>query len=232
MFRLTLSFGGKTVKKFNFEHDSVCIGRDPECEILIDNIGISRRHATIERANDDYVLTDLKSHNGTFVRGQRIYHHQLNDGDEFFIGKYSLQFENLDVATEKPEPPPLDLNRKGMQDMTFQLDKSEIERIMGASTSDRAPKVALVSPEKEQATWKLDRPWYLIGSHESAPIRIRGWGVPPFLAMIVKDDKTHHLVSLSPKKAAKVNGQKVMDHALSDGDFFELGRRRFRFTRM
>ena len=48
MFRLTLNFAGKSVQKFNFDQDAVCIGRDPSCDILIDNIGISRRHATID----------------------------------------------------------------------------------------------------------------------------------------------------------------------------------------
>ena len=106
MFRLTLNFAGKSVRKFNFDKEAVCIGRDPDCEVAIDNIGVSRRHATIERANDEYILTDLKSHNGTFVQGSRIYHHQLQDGDEFFIGKYSLSFENLDVTQQEPAPPP------------------------------------------------------------------------------------------------------------------------------
>lgn len=231
MFRLTLNFGGKSIRKFNFDQETVCIGRDPDCEILIDNIGVSRRHATIEKANGSYILTDLKSHNGTFVRGQRIYHHQLGDGDEFFIGKYSISFEDLDISTtdapKKPEPV---VNAPGMQDMTFRLDKTEIERIMGASTTGNVPKLALIAPQKEQQTFLLEKPYYLIGSHASAAIRVTGFMVPPFIAVLVRDDKWFHVVSVSGRVPVKVNGQKVSEHQLADGEIFAIGKRKFRFA--
>ena len=231
MFRLTLNFGGRSIRKFNFDRDAVCIGRDQDCEVLIDNIGISRKHATIERANGEYILTDLKSHNGTFVRGQRIYHHQLTESDEFFIGKYSLQFENLDVSTR--EKPPVEADPKansGMQDMTFKLDKQEIERIMGASSTANMPKLAQISPKAEQRTLRLDAPYYLIGRHEEAMLRIQGFLMPDFVAVILRDDKWFRVVSLSKRRPVKVNGKKVLDHQLADGDMFEIGKRKFRFA--
>lgn len=230
MYRITLLFGGKQVRKFNFEQETVCIGRDADCEVLIDNIGVSRRHATIEKANGEYILTDLKSHNGTFVNGQRIYHHQLNDGDEFYIGKYSIQFENLDVDVKDPEPVPAELNTAGMQDMTFRLDKTEIEKIMGASSTGKAPKLSLVYPQKEQETWKLEAPWILLGSDPSANVQLKGFRMPPFIAMIVKNDKWYHVVSLSRKKAVTLRGSPVMDHQLADGDEFKVGKRVFRYS--
>jgi pSer/pThr/pTyr-binding forkhead associated (FHA) protein len=231
MFRLTLNFAGKPIRKFNFNKETVCIGRDPDCEILIDNIGVSRRHATIERANGEYILTDLKSHNGTFVRGQRIYHHQLGDGDEFFIGKYSLSFENLDVETQDPKPQEeSDLNAAGMQDMTFRLDKGEIERIMGASTTGSVPKLALLAPEKEQTTVLLEDPYFLVGADDSAGLKISGFLMPPFVAVLVRNDKWFHVVSLSRRFPVTVHGMKVTDHQLADGEVFQIGKRKFRFA--
>lgn len=232
MFRLTLNFAGKPVRKYNFDQEMVCIGRDPDCEILIDNIGVSRRHATIEKANGEYILTDLKSHNGTFVRGQRIYHHQLGEGDEFFIGKYSLSFENLDVQAPAAESVQEKVEKTvtGMQDMTFRLDKNEIERIMGASTTGSMPKLAILSPEKEQRTILLDQPYCLIGAQENAALPIRGFRMPPVAAVLVRNDKWFHLVSTSPKVPVKVNGQRVTDHQLADGELFQIGKYKFRFA--
>jgi len=230
MYRITLLFGGKAVRKFNFEQEAVCIGRDADCEVLIDNIGVSRRHATIEKANGEYILTDLKSHNGTFVHGERIYHHQLNDGDEFFIGKYSIQFENLDVEVNEPAPPPAELATAGMQDMTFRLDKGEIEKIMGASTTGLVPKLSLLAPQKEQETWSLEGPYFLIGSDPAAAVRIKGFLMPACVAMLVKDDTSFHVVSLSKKKPVLVKGEKVAAHQLGDGEEFKVGNKMFRFA--
>lgn len=230
MFRLTLNFGGQTVKKYNFDQNAVCIGRDPECEIPIDNIGVSRKHATIERANGQYILTDLKSHNGTFVRGQRIYHHQLEDGEEFFIGKYSLSFENLEMSTPDPMPSVTSLDSPAMQDMTFRLDKSEIDKILGASTAGAVPKLALFSPEREQNTFVLDEAYHLIGKHLRCTARITGFLMPDFVAMLVRNDKWIHIVALASRVPVQVNGERVMDHQLGDGDIITIGKRKFRFS--
>ncbi|MHC4469612.1 MAG: FHA domain-containing protein [Planctomycetota bacterium] len=229
MFRLTLNFAGKSIRKFNFDKDSICIGRDPDCEIAIDNIGVSRKHATIETANGEYILTDLKSHNGTFVKGARIYHHQLRDGDEFFIGKYSLNFESLDV-TEDTEPPPELQGGSNMQDLTFRLDRGEIERIMGSSATGNVPKLAQFAPEKEKQTFKLEEAYALVGKHPEAPIRYTGFRAPEYVAILVRDEKWFHVQSLSSKVPLIVNGKKVTRHQLADGDMIQLGKRKYRFA--
>jgi pSer/pThr/pTyr-binding forkhead associated (FHA) protein len=230
MFRLTLNFAGKTIKKFNFDKDSVCVGRDPDCEIPIDNIGVSRRHATIESANGEYILTDLKSHNGTFVKGTRIYHHQLQEGDEFFIGKYSLQFENLDV-TEETEAPPAELQSgSNMQDLTFRLDRGEIERIMGASATGNIPKLAQFHPEREKQTFKLEEAYALVGKHPQAHIKYLGFLAPELVAIFVRDEKWFHVQSLTKRVPLIVNGKKVFNHQLADGDMVQLGKRKYRFA--
>jgi pSer/pThr/pTyr-binding forkhead associated (FHA) protein len=230
MFRLTLNFGGQSVRKFNFDQGTVCIGRDPDCEVPIDNIGVSRRHATIERAGAQYVLTDLKSHNGTFVRGQRVYHHELNDGDEFFIGKYSIGFENLEMATAAPEPAEPKLDLAGMQDMTFRLEKNEIEKILGASSTNSIPKLALFSPAKEQATYLLDQAYHFIGRNPRCTVKTTGFRMADFVALVVRNEKWFHIVALSPRHPVKVNGQRVTDHQLGDGDMIAIGRRKLRFN--
>jgi ABC-type multidrug transport system ATPase subunit/pSer/pThr/pTyr-binding forkhead associated (FHA) protein len=50
------------------------LGRDPEGEVVIDADAavVSRRHAEIRRAGEQFAVTDLKSFNGTLVNGQRI----------------------------------------------------------------------------------------------------------------------------------------------------------------
>lgn len=65
----------------------VRIGRAPENEIVLDDLLVSRRHAELRRLPDgDYELTDLGSHNGTYVNGRRIEQARLEELDVVAVG--------------------------------------------------------------------------------------------------------------------------------------------------
>src|SRR5262249_32022487 len=69
------------------------IGRHPDNTIQILDRIISKEHAQIQRAADGrYLLRDLRSLNGTFMRGERIADHYLSDGDEFTMGSTRIVF--------------------------------------------------------------------------------------------------------------------------------------------
>jgi adenylate cyclase len=69
------------------------IGRHPDNTIQILDRIISKEHAQIQRAADGrYLLRDLRSLNGTFMRGERIADHYLTDGDEFTMGSTRIVF--------------------------------------------------------------------------------------------------------------------------------------------
>lgn len=230
MFRVTMSFGGKPVKKYTFEQEQIAIGRDATCEIAIENIGASRRHAVIEKTPEGYVLSDLQSHNGTYVNGEKVFHHRLNDQDEFFIGKYAFQFEALEpvVAVLEPESEPQSVSAKSeMPDMTFRLDRREIEKIMGLSARGATAQLVQQTPESEKRTIALEKPYYLVGSDAGAAIRTPGFFVPSRTAVLIRTDKGWHVLGLSPK--VRVNDKPADDAALQDGDLIRIGKHRFRF---
>ena len=52
--------------------DQFSIGRDATCDLAIADMTVSRRHATLERTADGWLLTDLESTNGTRVNGWRV----------------------------------------------------------------------------------------------------------------------------------------------------------------
>src|SRR5689334_18642532 len=74
------------------------VGRDPSLEVVIDNPGVSRHHATVAFESGKYVIRDENSQNGVFVSDQRIAEHVLNDGDVIQLGKFALAFEGLATA--------------------------------------------------------------------------------------------------------------------------------------
>ena len=68
------------------------IGRDSRCDIHLDDTETSRKHAQIDLVDNEYVINDLKSSNGTLVNGHLVDSKKLRDGDRIQIGKYVLVF--------------------------------------------------------------------------------------------------------------------------------------------
>lgn len=87
-------FKNREVKSKRLEKDPLVIGRDPECDIRLDNSAVSRHHARIERQGEVYVLRDLGSANGTYVNGEAVVAWLLQPGDRIRISKFDLVVES------------------------------------------------------------------------------------------------------------------------------------------
>jgi hypothetical protein len=83
---------GKTYPLTESEHH---IGRLFDNDILLTDLGVSGHHARIYRAPEGYAIEDLKSRNGTWLNGARVYHSQLQHGDQVRLGATDFSFEVL-----------------------------------------------------------------------------------------------------------------------------------------
>ena len=86
------SGGGRAGEAFERIGERTLIGRSPECDIFLDDVTVSRRHAEIVVGSDRVTIRDLGSLNGTFVNRRRIDEATLEDDDEVQVGKYRLTF--------------------------------------------------------------------------------------------------------------------------------------------
>ncbi len=86
------SGGGMAGQPFQPGEGRTLVGRSPECDIFLDDVTVSRRHAEILREGDEFTIRDLGSLNGTYVNKKRIESTALQDDDEVQIGKYRLTF--------------------------------------------------------------------------------------------------------------------------------------------
>jgi hypothetical protein len=86
------SGGGRQGETFHPESERTTIGRSPDCGIFLDDVTVSRKHATLVQRDDAFFIEDAGSLNGTFVNRRRVESAQLEEGDELQIGKYRLTF--------------------------------------------------------------------------------------------------------------------------------------------
>ena len=84
--------GGRAGEHFPIASPTMAIGRAPQADVFLDDITVSREHATLVRRDDGVHLSDAGSLNGTYVNRQRIESVRLADGDEVQIGKYRLTY--------------------------------------------------------------------------------------------------------------------------------------------
>ncbi len=83
---LIIQEGEKAGQRWTIQHDLVVLGRGSECDLLLPERQVSRQHVRIRHENNEYVLEDLDSKNGTWVNGQQLKGERvLHDGDEVQI---------------------------------------------------------------------------------------------------------------------------------------------------
>ena len=94
MATVTLVFSGQEQNVYPLNKPQMVVGRDPACDIPIDNLGVSRHHCAFATRGNVFVVQDMGSSNGTFVNGRKVTEYFLNDEDEIVIGKYMLRFSS------------------------------------------------------------------------------------------------------------------------------------------
>jgi len=88
------SGGGRAGETFYPSGERTLIGRSPDCEVFLDDVTVSRKHAVLLDRDGTFVIQDEGSLNGTFLNRRRIESAEIEDGDELQIGKYRLSFLN------------------------------------------------------------------------------------------------------------------------------------------
>ena len=212
--RLTLVLSGRTIDRHEFAEDvgRIRIGRNADCEVQIDNLGVSRYHAEITSENGVYQLRDLRSNNGTFVNGTRVETHNLNVGDTISLGKFLLRFEPDQVDAG---PAPGQVPHADQGHLTLQMDPASLAKRYREQLS-RSRGYLVLSGGEERL---LERAVFTFGKDEQADLRLRGLFCPRLAAVLFKDDTSFRLLDVSPRgNAVTVNGLRKRETVLNDAD--------------
>jgi predicted component of type VI protein secretion system len=153
LLHIHVSLKGRTVRSYTFAHDKVSIGRDPDADIFLDNVGVSREHARFERTPAGFVIEDLGSANGTFLNDKPVQRNLVNDNDIIQIGKYALR------VTEKeerrgPDAQPTGLATGAKLEHTTVLTRDQVVKVLSASRTDDDPgERPTAAPQDPHAGW-------------------------------------------------------------------------------
>ena len=78
--------------RFLITEAGATIGRAPASDIFLDDVTVSRTHATIKRDGSQFIFADSGSLNGSYINNQQSSSHPLVTGDEIQIGKFHMLF--------------------------------------------------------------------------------------------------------------------------------------------
>ena len=115
---LILREGSGSGRRWVLDRAEMIIGRQEDCDIVLDDRKVSRQHARIVRDRQGYMISDLDSKNGTFVNGEPVSApRRLRDGDEIQIAWcFRLAFVDAGATVplflERPERRGLALDKE------------------------------------------------------------------------------------------------------------------------
>lgn len=231
--KLTLALGGRTLERYEFDKPLIRVGRNDDCDIPVDNLGVSRYHAEVIHKDGFYLLRDLQSNNGTFVNGRRVTTHALNDGDEISIGKFSLTFSgvSIDIGANPADGSSVDDDEGFVGGMTMQMDQQALAQLQREKAS-RIRGYLVVERGGKKENIFLEKSVFLFGKTEDSDVILSGFFTSRKVALIVRDESGFRLINVSSNgKGTYVNGKPVDDVRLADNDEIMVKDIKCRFMR-
>jgi pSer/pThr/pTyr-binding forkhead associated (FHA) protein len=226
MPEIIVKYEDKIIERIVSEKKRMTIGRTNDNDIVLENRGVSRRHAQIEFNDNAAVIIDNESLNGVFINNRKITEELLRDNDVITIGKYSLTYNSQ--STQNDSSIELDgtmvLKTKKQKKLVKQ-DKEERDLLnrMGGS-------VLVGEANADFSEHQVDRNVTTIGKAKFVHVHAKGFLLSGIQAKIVKEEDQFSIVNLGRKGKTKVNGEVITRHALKNGDLIQVGKTVFKFV--
>lgn len=218
MAKITVMFGNDPQNERTLDKAELKIGRAMDCDIVVDNLGVSRHHCSIVQEGDAWVVVDGGSNNGTFVNGGKISRHTLQHNDRVVLGKHSLVYDAHGIADPSHEKKAA----AGMGgEMTMFVDQAQLAKMAKPEAGQRRMGIALDQGGREVVV-PLVKEETTVGKGPGSDLPVKGFLVKPVQAKILKNGAGHKIVALGGLRAVKVNGAKVTDAALKPGDVITI----------
>lgn len=222
--KLIVKLKNRPLKTYPFTGRAITIGRLAQNDIVIDNLSVSRMHASISKSKDGYTLTDLGSKNGTYVNGNLVETSRLNSDDRITIGKYEIIFQipcDLDSAAQDMDQTVIIPN--------YHTDKEKEEfHIQFPECSQDTPRLFRQLNHEE---YPLNTEKTVIGKGKDSDIRLKGLLAPRVRVEITQQGDAYVLQKVSGRKRLRINGEEMDEKVLEEEDLIAIGSEEFVFKR-
>ncbi len=230
---ITLVFGRDILGTYDVAKDKMIIGRADDCEIVIDNLAVSRHHAIIEKEEGVFTINDLDSNNGTFLNGQRITEPTtLSFGDEIGIGKHVLVFDShsrrsraLDVSSIGEARPDMDSPDRG----TMFVEPEKMDKIQKKVSATRKAHLKVKGADEATSLIPLEKSDVVFGKAHDCDVKIKGLFASRRHAILSHLENGFQLTNLASFSPTRVNGIRIESAFLCDGDDISMARSSFTF---
>ncbi len=224
MPEIIVKFGEKVIERVVTEKERISIGRTSDNDIVLDNRGVSRKHAQIEFSEQGALIIDNDSLNGTFVNHRKVNEHYLQDQDTITIGKFDLVYNREAQPTKKMSDMEgtmvLSTRRQKELVVRDQQDK-EVAAELGGSV--------LVAMAGDKKKFRLAEETTTLGKSEFVNVPVHGFWVSKLQAKVVREGDSFTIVNVGHGGKTKVNGESISSATLKNGDIVEVGKSVFRF---
>jgi pilus assembly protein CpaF len=109
MFTIIISEKGGAERRETFDKNEINVGRVQGNDLMLPKGNVSKHHARLLFRDGRFIVTDLKSTNGTYVNGRKIAQATIvREGDKIYIGDFVLKLDTgagAGVADESYHPP-------------------------------------------------------------------------------------------------------------------------------
>jgi hypothetical protein len=226
MPKLTLLLGRRTMQVYDFKQESIVIGRDDGADVLIDNPSVSRRHAEIRLGDDGWVVEDLGSANGTFIRGAKIRGPQrLELGDEIGFGKFSIVFGKALGEGEHAAPAAASAAKHApamaAHQGTMHIHPHEVRELLKDADRKKRAHLLWESGGQQGTHYLSDAPAILIGTDDLCDLQVPR--APKHHVLVVHSKTGCDVRYLGVFGSMKVGGRSTKRAKLENGDVVESG---------
>ena len=221
--KLIVKLKNRPLKTYTFTGKQLTIGRLPDNDIVIDNLGVSRKHAVIHSWKSGYILKDLGSKNCTYLNDEQIDSAELKSGDVVTIGKYHISFQI----------PTLEAGKTENLDQTVIIPNFMSAEKKGEIT-DRPEKISLpprLFRRSDQEEFVLESETTVIGKGKDCDIKLSGLFTHKMIVEISRSGDDYILQKTSGRKDICINGEHISEKILEEEDLIMIGPDTFVFKR-
>ncbi|MBF0566267.1 MAG: trypsin-like peptidase domain-containing protein [Nitrospirae bacterium] len=98
---LLINEDNRPVRVYSISNTDTDIGRNPSCDVILDEQIVSGIHASVKARNKGFYLYNMSKTNKTYLNGKEVTNIRLEDGDKIKIGNTILEFRNKKMKMGK-----------------------------------------------------------------------------------------------------------------------------------